>query len=32
VANVIPVDAAIAGCPPAPETLLRGILQLLRRL
>ncbi len=26
VSNVIPVDAAIAGCPPAPQALLRGLL------
>ena len=26
VANVIPVDVAIAGCPPTPTALLRGIL------
>lgn len=31
VANVIPVDAVIRGCPPSPLQLLQGILQLLRR-
>ncbi|NOY12985.1 MAG: NADH-quinone oxidoreductase subunit NuoB [Deltaproteobacteria bacterium] len=31
VANVIPVDAVISGCPPTPEQLLRGILELLQR-
>ena len=30
VANVIPVDAVIRGCPPSPLQLLQGILQLLR--
>lgn len=30
VANVIPVDAAICGCPPDPHMLLQGVLHLLR--
>jgi Ni,Fe-hydrogenase III small subunit len=32
VANVIPVDAVIRGCPPSPQQLLQGILELLQRL
>ncbi len=31
VANVIPVDATIAGCPPAPIEILRGILAAVKR-
>ncbi|MBV8123924.1 MAG: hypothetical protein JO370_07550, partial [Paucibacter sp.] len=31
VANVIPVDLAMAGCPPAPIDILRGILAVVRR-
>ena len=31
VANVIPVDVAIGGCPPAPIEILRGILTAVRR-
>jgi Ni,Fe-hydrogenase III small subunit len=31
VANVIPVDVAVPGCPPAPIDLLRGILAAVRR-
>lgn len=31
VANVIPVDAVIRGCPPTPLQLLQGILALLER-
>lgn len=31
VANVIPVDAIIPGCPPTPLQLLQGILELLQR-
>ena len=31
VANVIPVDVAVPGCPPAPLELLRGILSAVRR-
>lgn len=31
VANVIPVDAVIRGCPPNPRQLLTGILALLQR-
>lgn len=30
VANVLPVDLAIRGCPPRPEQLLRGLLALLQ--
>jgi len=30
VANVLPVDVAVAGCPPAPLEILRGILRALR--
>ena len=31
VANVIPVDVEVAGCPPAPLEILRGILTAVRR-
>ena len=31
VENVIPVDVRVPGCPPAPVTLLRGILAAIRR-
>jgi Ni,Fe-hydrogenase III small subunit len=31
VANVIPVDHAVAGCPPPPVAILRGILAAVRR-
>ena len=31
VANVLPVDVTIAGCPPPPLEILRGILQAVRR-
>jgi Ni,Fe-hydrogenase III small subunit len=31
VANVIPVDATVPGCPPPPIDILRGILAVLRR-
>jgi len=31
VANVIPVDAVISGCPPTPQTLLQGLLAVLGR-
>jgi len=31
VANVIPVDVAVGGCPPAPLEILRGILTAVRR-
>jgi Ni,Fe-hydrogenase III small subunit len=31
VANVIPVDVAVGGCPPAPIDILRGILTAVRR-
>jgi Ni,Fe-hydrogenase III small subunit len=30
VADVIPVDLAIPGCPPSPKTLLKGLLALMR--
>jgi Ni,Fe-hydrogenase III small subunit len=32
VANVIPVDVRIPGCPPSPSQLLAGILALLQRM
>ncbi len=32
VANVIPVDAVIPGCPPTPLALMRGILEAIGRL
>jgi len=31
VANVIPVDGVVRGCPPAPLDLLRGILELIAK-
>jgi len=31
VANVLPVDAVVPGCPPAPVDILRGILSAVRR-
>ncbi len=31
VSNVIPVDVAIPGCPPTPETLIKGLLGLMRK-
>jgi len=31
VANVIPVDVTVGGCPPAPVEILRGILAAVRR-
>ena len=31
VSNVIPVDEAVAGCPPEPLEILRGILRAVRR-
>lgn len=31
VANVIPVDVTVAGCPPAPLDILRGILKAVKR-
>jgi Ni,Fe-hydrogenase III small subunit len=31
VSNVIPVDVAVPGCPPAPAEILRGILRAVRR-
>ena len=31
VANVIPVDVTVPGCPPEPVEILRGILQAVRR-
>ena len=30
VANVIPVDVVIPGCPPTPETLMKGLLGLMK--
>jgi len=30
VANVIPVDVTISGCPPTPETLVKGLLSLMK--
>ena len=32
VANVLPVDVEIAGCPPEPVELLRGILRAVQRV
>ena len=32
VANVIPVDLAVPGCPPSPIEILKGVLGLARRL
>jgi len=32
VANVLPVDAIIPGCPPTPLALMQGLLQLLQRV
>ncbi len=31
VSNVIPVDMTIPGCPPTPETLIKGILALMKK-
>ena len=31
VANVIPVDVVVSGCPPEPAAILRGILRAVRR-
>jgi Ni,Fe-hydrogenase III small subunit len=32
VANVIPVDLTVPGCPPPPIDILRGVLGLARRM
>jgi Ni,Fe-hydrogenase III small subunit len=32
VANVIPVDCYIPGCPPAPMQIISGLLQLMERM
>jgi Ni,Fe-hydrogenase III small subunit len=32
VSNVIPVDHAVAGCPPPPLEILRAVLSLVRRV
>ncbi len=32
VANVIPVDCYISGCPPTPMEIIRGLMQLLNKL
>ncbi|MGC9163147.1 MAG: formate hydrogenlyase, partial [Thiomonas sp.] len=31
VAQVLPVDVTIPGCPPSPQDLLQGIVRLVRR-
>jgi len=31
VANVVPVDVVVPGCPPAPIDILRGILAAVKR-
>ena len=31
VVNVIPVDIVIPGCPPTPETLVKGLLSLMKK-
>ena len=31
VANVIPVDVVIAGCPPTPESLMKGLLGFIKK-
>jgi NADH:ubiquinone oxidoreductase subunit B-like Fe-S oxidoreductase len=31
VSNVIPVDTVIPGCPPTPETLVKGLLGLMEK-
>jgi Ni,Fe-hydrogenase III small subunit len=32
VANVIPVDCYISGCPPSPPRIIEGLLALLKKL
>ena len=32
VANVIPVDAVVRGCPPTPVVLMRGILEAISKV
>jgi len=32
IANVIPVDVAVPGCPPSPDSILQGILTAVAAL